>query len=62
MELWFHEYHTPDVSTAAGHPQLYSQKSNYQQIDIYDTPGIRQGADPGRQLMLTERMSSFTTR
>ena len=39
MELWFSEFHTPDVKHSIRvQRHLYSQKTAYQQIDIYDTP------------------------
>lgn len=38
MELWFSEFHTPDVKHSIRVKRhLFSQKSEYQQIDIYDT-------------------------
>lgn len=49
MELWFSECHAPDVKHSLRvNRHLYSKKSEYQQIDIFDT-GIRQGAGIGRQ-------------
>ena len=38
MELWFSEFHTPDVKHSMRVDRhLYSHRSEYQQIDIYDT-------------------------
>ena len=35
MELWFSEFHTPDVKHSLRvNRHLYSKKSDYQQIDI----------------------------
>ena len=39
MNLWFSEYHAPDVRHSMRVTRhLYSSKSDYQQIDIFDTP------------------------
>ena len=39
MELWFSEFHAPDVKHSIRvNRHLYSHKSPYQQIDIYETP------------------------
>ena len=39
MELWFSEFHAPDVKHSIRVDRhLYSEKSDYQQIDIFDTP------------------------
>ena len=39
MDLWFSEFHTPDVKHSLRVTRhLYSQKSEYQQIDIFETP------------------------
>ena len=41
MNLWFSEYHAPDVRHSMRVTRhLYSSKSDYQQIDIFDTPFI----------------------
>ena len=35
MEMWFSEFHTPDVKHSIRvNRQLYSKQSNYQRIDI----------------------------
>lgn len=48
MELWFSECHAPDVKHSLRvNRHLYSKKSEYQQIDIFDTPEF------GRVLALT---------
>ena len=50
MEMWFSEFHTPDVKHSIRvNRQLYSKQSDYQRIDIFETPGIWPGADAGRQ-------------
>ena len=39
MELWFSEFHTPDVQHSIRVTRhLYSKRSEYQQIDILETP------------------------
>ncbi len=50
MEFWFSEFHTPDVKHSIRvNRQLYSKQSDYQRIDIFETPGVRPRADAGRQ-------------
>ncbi|MEI3121648.1 MAG: polyamine aminopropyltransferase [Eubacteriales bacterium] len=56
MELWFSEFHTPDVKhTLRVNRHLYSKKSDYQQIDIYDTPEFGKVLTLDGNVMLTER-------
>lgn len=56
MELWFSEFHTPDVKHSIRVDRhLYSQKSDYQQIDIYDTPEFGRVLALDGSVMLTER-------
>ena len=39
MEMWFSEFHTPDVKHSIRvNRQLYSKQSDYQRIDIFETP------------------------
>ena len=39
MEFWFSEFHTPDVKHSIRvNKQLYSKQSDYQRIDIFETP------------------------
>ena len=39
MEFWFSEFHTPDVKHSIRvNRQLYSKQSDYQRIDIFETP------------------------
>ena len=39
MEMWFSEFHTPDVKHSIRvNRQLYSRQSEYQRIDIFETP------------------------
>ena len=53
MELWFSEHHTPDVKLSLRvNKQLYSAKSDYQRIDVFDTKEF------GRVLSITSRMHS----
>ena len=54
MELWFSEFHTPDVKHSLRvNRHLYSQKSDYQQIDIYDTPEFGKVLTLDGNVMLT---------
>ena len=56
MELWFSEFHAPDVKHSIRiNRHLYSQKSNYQQIDIFDTPEFGRVPTLDGNVMLTER-------
>lgn len=56
MELWFSEYHAPDVKHSIRvNRHLYSQKSDYQQIDILDTPEFGKVLALDGNVMLTER-------
>lgn len=56
MEMWFSEYHTKDVRHSlrvARH--LYAKKSDYQQIDIFETPEFGRVLALDGNVMLTER-------
>ena len=56
MELWFSEFHTPDVQHSIRVDRhLYSQKSDFQQIDIFDTPEFGRVLTIDGNVMLTER-------
>lgn len=56
MELWFSEFHTPDVKHSIRvRRHLFSHKSEYQQIDIYDTPEFGKALVLDGNVMLTER-------
>ncbi|MCF0246460.1 MAG: polyamine aminopropyltransferase [Ileibacterium sp.] len=56
MDLWFSEYHAPDVRhSMAVNRHLYSQKSNYQQIDIFDSKAFGRVLALDGNVMLTER-------
>ena len=56
MELWFSECHTPDVKHSLRvNRHLFSQKSEYQQIDIFDTPEFGRVLSLDGDVMLTER-------
>ena len=56
MELWFSEFHTPDVKHSIRvQRHLYSHKSEVQQIDIYDTPEFGKVLTLDGNVMLTER-------
>jgi spermidine synthase len=56
VELWFSECHTPDVKHSLRvNRHLFSQKSEYQQIDIFDTPEFGRVLSLDGDVMLTER-------
>lgn len=56
MELWFSEFHAPDVKhSIRADRHLYSKKSDYQQIDIFDTPEFGRVLALDGNVMLTER-------
>lgn len=56
MEVWFSEYHTPDVKlTLRVNSQLYSGQSSYQHIDVFDTPEFGRVLALDGNIMLTER-------
>lgn len=56
MELWFSEYHAPDVKHSIRvNRHLHSEKSPYQQIDIFDTPEFGRVLSLDGNVMLTER-------
>ena len=56
MEMWFSEFHAPDVKHSIRvHKHLYSKKSDYQQIDIFDTPEFGRVLALDGNVMLTER-------
>lgn len=56
MELWFSEFHAPDVKHSIRiNRHLYSQRSNYQQIDVFDTPEFGRVLTLDGNVMLTER-------
>ena len=48
MEMWFSEFHTPDVKHSIRvNRQLYSRQSEYQRIDIFGDTGIWSCSDSG---------------
>lgn len=56
MELWFSENHTPDVQLSLRvDRQLYSRKSDYQKIDVLETPEFGKVLVLDGNIMLTER-------
>ena len=56
MDLWFSEFHAPDVKHSLRVTRhLYSEKSEYQQIDIFDTPEFGRVLALDGSVMLTER-------
>lgn len=56
MEFWFSEKHTKDVKLSIRvDRQVYSGKSDYQRIDIFDTPAFGRILVLDGYLMLTEK-------
>lgn len=56
MEMWFSEFHTPDVQHSIRvNKQLYSGQSDYQRIDIFETPEFGRVLTLDGNVMLTER-------
>ena len=56
MNLWFSEFHAPDVKHSIRvNRHLYSQRSEYQQIDIFETPEFGRVLALDGNVMLTER-------
>ncbi len=56
MDLWFSEFHTPDVQHSIRvNRHLYSGKSDYQQIDVFETPEFGRVLTLDGNVMLTER-------
>lgn len=56
MELWFSEFHAPNVKHSIRvERHLYSCKSDYQQIDIFETPEFGRVLALDGNVQLTER-------
>lgn len=56
MELWFSEHHTSDVKLSLRvDKQLFSMESDYQRIDVFDTPEFGRVLSLDGNIMLTER-------
>ena len=56
MEFWFSELHTPDVKFSLRvNKLLYSEESEYQRIDVFDTPEFGRVLALDGNVMLTER-------
>ncbi len=56
MELWFSEFHAPDVKHSIRVDRhLFSERSDFQQIDIFDTPEFGRVLALNGNVMLTER-------
>lgn len=54
--MWFSEYHTPNVRNSIRvNRQLYSKQSEYQRIDIFETPEFGRVLTLDGNVMLTER-------
>ena len=56
MDLWFSEYHTPDVRLSIRVDEhLYSGKSEFQRIDVFSSPEFGRFLALDGYMMLTER-------
>ncbi|MDO4494003.1 MAG: polyamine aminopropyltransferase [Clostridia bacterium] len=56
MEMWFSEFHTKDVKHSLRVTRhLYAKRSNYQQIDIFETPEYGKVLALDGNVQLTER-------
>ncbi len=56
MEMWFSEFHTPDVKHSIRfNRHLYSKQSDYQRIDIFETPEFGRALTLDDNMMLTDR-------
>jgi len=56
MDLWYSEFHTPNVKfSIKADCQLISRKSEFQRIDVFDTPEFGRILTLDGYLMLTER-------
>ena len=56
MELWFSERHTPNVKLSIKvDRQLYSGKSEFQRIDVFDSPEFGRFLTLDGYMMLTEK-------
>lgn len=56
MDLWFSEFHTPSVKLSIKvEKQLYSEKSEFQQIDVFDSEEFGRFLTLDGYMMLTEK-------
>ena len=56
MEMWFSEFHTPDVKHSIRvNRQLFSCQSEFQRIDIFETPEFGRVLTLDGNVLLTER-------
>ena len=56
MEIWFSEFHAPDVKHSIRvNRHLYSAQSDYQRIDIFDTPEFGRVLTLDGSVVVTER-------
>ncbi|MBR1700445.1 MAG: polyamine aminopropyltransferase [Lachnospiraceae bacterium] len=56
MELWFSELHTPNVKISIRvDRQLYSEQSEFQRIDVYESPEFGRFLTLDGYMMLTEK-------
>ena len=60
MEMWFSEFHTPNVKHSLRvEKHLYSKQSDYQRIDIFETPEFGRVLTLDGNVMLTERLRNY---
>ena len=58
MELWFSELHTPNVKISIRvDRQLHSEQSEFQRIDVYESPEFGRFLTLDGYMMLTEKSS-----
>ena len=56
MDLWFSEYHTPNVKLSIRvDRQLYTGKSEFQRIDVFESPEFGRFLTLDGYMMLTEK-------
>ena len=56
MDFWFSEYHTKDVKLSIRvNKQLYSTQSDFQRIDVFDSPEFGRFLTLDGYMMLTEK-------
>lgn len=56
MDLWFSEFHTPSVKLSIKvDKQLYSEKSEFQQIDVFESEEFGRFLTLDGYMMLTEK-------
>ena len=63
MELWYSENHTKNVKFSIKvDKQLCSKQSEFQRIDVFESPEFGRILTLDSLMMLTEKMSLYTTK